>query len=55
MGFRRKLAVLLVAAASAFGAAALAPSVQAVALSPAAPTHSCSGSYTHAHLPWGQK
>lgn len=55
MHFRRKLAVLFVAAASAFGAAALAPSVQAVALSPVAPAHSCSGSYTHAALPWGHK
>lgn len=55
MGFRRKLAVLLTAATAAFGAAALAPSVEAVALAPAAYAKSCSGSYVHAALPWGHK
>ena len=55
MNFRRKLAVLVIAATSALGAAALAPSVEAFAPSSATPTHSCSGSYTHAALPWGHK
>ena len=51
MGFRRKLAVLLVAATALVGGAALVPSIEAAAT----PLHSCSGSYTHAALPWGHK
>ncbi len=52
LGCMRRLAVLLVAVAIPLGAAAFA---QSAPLSPAASAHSCSGSYTHAHLPWGQK
>jgi hypothetical protein len=51
----RRLAVLLAAATAAFGVAAVAPSSDAIALSPAAYAHSCSGSYVHAALPWGHK
>ena len=55
MQFRRKLAVLVVAATAAFGAAALAPSIEAAAVAPATAAHTCSGSYVHAALPWGHK
>jgi hypothetical protein len=52
---RYRLAVLFVTAAAAFGAGAVAPATEVAALAPAAYAHSCSGSYVHAHLPWGQK
>jgi hypothetical protein len=52
---KRRLAVLLVAAVAAFGAGAVAPVGDSVAPIPSASAHSCSRSYVHAHLPWGQK
>jgi hypothetical protein len=51
----KRLAVLAVTAAVAFGAGAVAPATDAVALSPTASAHTCSGSYVHAVLPWGHK
>ncbi len=52
---RRRVAVLVVAASAAFGAAAVAPAVDSVAFSPAAYAKSCSSSYVRANLPWGVK
>ncbi len=52
---KRRLAVLLVSAAAAFGAGSLAAGPESIAFAPSAAAHTCSGSYVHAHLPWGQK
>jgi hypothetical protein len=53
--FKRRVALVLVATSAAFGAAALAPTIDQVVLSPAAYAKSCSSSYVHANLPWGEK
>lgn len=52
---RRRVAVVVAVAVTGFGAAAVAPTVDGVAIAPVASAKSCSGSYTHAGLPWGHK
>ena len=47
-----RLAVLLAVVAGAFGGAAVAPSTDAVSLTPAAYAKPCSVGYRHAVLPW---
>jgi hypothetical protein len=50
---KRRLVILLVAAVAAFGGATASPALES--FTPSASAHSCSSSYVHAHLPWGQK
>jgi hypothetical protein len=52
---RNRLALLLVAGAAAFGAAAVAPASQAAGVTLAAPAKTCSSSYTHAVIGGVQK
>jgi hypothetical protein len=52
---KRQLAVLLAAAAAAFGAAGVAPAINAAGPAPAGAAPSCSSSYVSASLPWGRK
>jgi len=51
---KRQLAVLLIAAAAAFGAAGVAPAINA-ATAPSGVAPACSSSYVSASLPWGRK
>ena len=52
---KRRLAIVLAAAATAFGGAAAGSSTEAVAFSPAAYAKACGSGYTHAVLPGGHK
>ena len=52
---KRRFAVVIAVAATAFAGAGVAPSTDQVAFSPAAYAKPCSSRYTHAILPWGHK
>lgn len=52
---KRRLTILLVAATAAFGAAAVAPTTETVALTPAAYAKPCGAGWVHASLSWGHK
>ena len=52
---KRRLALLLVVTATAFGGAAVSPVVHQSSFAPIAYAKSCSSSYVHASLSWGHK
>ena len=52
---KRRLALLLAVAATAFSGVAVAPSTDSVALVPVAEAKACSSGWVHASLSWGHK